>query len=221
MRSILAGIVGRLILLLALIFSYIGQAQAYTLTASADLATSYAYRSIMIGVLTNDTTDLDTGWANVTVYIVAHPAHGTVTVRSDKKIRYAPYPGFTGQDSFTYGLRSTVGGITKTSQAVVNVTVRGLLTLVWDPHPAEQRAIIIGFRLFMGPDPDNLSMVKDELVLSLIRDPIDLLSPSLTYMPSEDLGLVVGQYVCFRLTVYAAVVESDRSNAACTTIQKI
>jgi len=51
------------------------------------------------GVLSNDT---DADGDTLAASRINIPAHGTVTLNSDGSFTYTPYPGFVGQDSFTY-----------------------------------------------------------------------------------------------------------------------
>ena len=69
----------------------------------------------MIDALANDT---DQEGAKLAVDSVARPANGTVRVRKDESIAYAPNPDFAGVDTFDYVVSDGQGG---TATATVTV----------------------------------------------------------------------------------------------------
>ncbi|MBI2709271.1 MAG: tandem-95 repeat protein [Actinobacteria bacterium] len=85
--------------------------------ASADSATVYVGATVDVSVLANDTVD---GGLSKSVTGVSTPSNGTATVNGDGTVTYAPAPGYTGGDSFSY----TLSDGTLTSTATVTVTVR-------------------------------------------------------------------------------------------------
>jgi hypothetical protein len=87
--------------------------------AGADAGAVLAGKTIDIDVLAND-TDANTG-QTLTITTVGTPAHGTA-VLVNGKIRYTPKSGFTGADTFPYGVSDGHGG---TAQGTVTVTVSG------------------------------------------------------------------------------------------------
>jgi hypothetical protein len=93
-------------------------------TAVNDSAVVPAGGSIVINVATNDiagTTALDPA----SVAVVTPPAHGTATVNlsGPGTVTYTPTVGFSGNDSFTYNIKDTLGNVSANSATVaISVT---------------------------------------------------------------------------------------------------
>lgn len=86
--------------------------------AQNDSAATDENTALNVNVLANDT---DPDGDALTVSDASDPAHGTATPDPDGTIRYAPDPGYSGSDSFSYTVSDGEGGA---DTATVNVTVR-------------------------------------------------------------------------------------------------
>ena len=84
--------------------------------ALADAARTYAGVPLLIDVLENDA-----GHEGMRIVDVTTPAHGTATI-TNGVVRYAPAPGHSGRDTFTY---TVVGEDGRTARASVTVMVVG------------------------------------------------------------------------------------------------
>ena len=73
-----------------------------------------------IEVLANDTDSDAEPAATLSLDAVTDPANGTATIIDNKSVRYQPDANFFGQDSFTYTVKDSRGGI---ATGTVNVTV--------------------------------------------------------------------------------------------------
>ncbi|NIO76521.1 MAG: tandem-95 repeat protein, partial [Armatimonadetes bacterium] len=82
-----------------------------------DSATVGEDRSVIIGVLMND-TDVDDG--ALTVSVATPPANGTLTVNPNNSITYTPATNYFGTDSFTY-TASDAAGATATATVIVTI----------------------------------------------------------------------------------------------------
>lgn len=209
--------------LLAVLMLYSAYA-AVTLVANADLATCYRDRYVDIAVRNNDTYNGDGGMSAVSIAISTVPQHGTAVVLADKTIRYTPFAGYTGSDTFFYRLRATADGRVVQSIASVSLNVRGIIVLSWDPPPAAQAAIIQGYKMYSGPSCSSLSLKTD---LSIVGGQVSIAEPRLNYNPKEDLGLGIGSAVSFAVKAYGSnpisliQVESPLSNCVSTTVTRI
>jgi hypothetical protein len=70
-----------------------------------DVVTAFENQAAIIDVLGND----EPGNAPAEVEIETEPANGSATPQTDDTIRYSPYPGFFGEDSFEYRLTDANG----------------------------------------------------------------------------------------------------------------
>jgi N-acetylneuraminic acid mutarotase len=86
---------------------------AYTVAAGAVLVVGPGS-----GLLANDT---DTNGDALTAVLGLPPQHGTLQLNANGSFRYAPAPGFTGRDAFTYRAHD---GIVASAPAQVRITVR-------------------------------------------------------------------------------------------------
>lgn len=73
-------------------------------------------QSAVVKVLTNDVAVS----APLTITAVGKPSHGKAIANPDGTITYTPAAGYSGSDTFTYGVRNLLGG---TDAAVVTITV--------------------------------------------------------------------------------------------------
>jgi hypothetical protein len=89
--------------------------------ATADLATTTESKAVDISILANDLGFSDP----VTVSFVTGPAHGTAVAvgspgpQTNAKVTYTPIAGYTGSDTFTYGVADGV----HSSSAAVSVMI--------------------------------------------------------------------------------------------------
>lgn len=84
-----------------------------------DSAATTMNTPVLIPVLANDN---DPDGSPLLVVALETPAHGTVSVQPDNRLRYTPQKGFTGTDSFAYTVSDLTGA---TGKASVSVTVAG------------------------------------------------------------------------------------------------
>jgi hypothetical protein len=87
--------------------------------ANPDTATTRVATAVNIAVLANDTDP--EGNTPLTVVNVTAPANGTAVRQANNTITYTPALGFSGQDTFTYQARDSLGGVS--APAIVTVTV--------------------------------------------------------------------------------------------------
>ena len=80
-----------------------------------DTATTLANRPVTTPVLGNDSF----GNPDATITATTPPANGSIAINPDGSITYVPNPGFSGEDSYSYTVKS--GGRTET--ATVRITV--------------------------------------------------------------------------------------------------
>lgn len=192
--------------------------QGYQLTANDDHVAVKGNTSTNIAVLGNDFTDLDTGWTEVTLRVVIPPSYGVATLDPTKVIVLTPTTGFKGDDWFSYRIQARSGGIRRTSEATVYVSVKGSLQLKWNVPKTDELELITGAKVYKGPacDPNQITYFA-----TLVADSdFPLADPGIDYMPLSELGVSLGDYVCFQVTWISASEESERSNMAGTTITK-
>ncbi len=77
------------------------------------------------GVLANDS---DPDGDAVTAVLVSGPSHGTLTLGSNGSVSYAPVPGYTGTDSFSY---QASDGSLRSTPTTVTITIHSLPDLPW------------------------------------------------------------------------------------------
>ena len=99
----------------------VGDAQ---LLPNADTATAVEGATVPIDVLANDVG------AGLSLTSVSAPAHGTAAVQNGQVIYTAPH-GYTGTDSFTYGVTGQ-GGLSGTGSVTVTVTAAAAPTAAAD-----------------------------------------------------------------------------------------
>ncbi len=85
-----------------------------------DTADTGKNRPVTIDILAND-SDPEGNQSIDIVQIVSQPGSGSVTVNSDKTVRYTPPSSFSGTTSFTYRLRDDAGGWSNTARVTVQV----------------------------------------------------------------------------------------------------
>jgi hypothetical protein len=90
--------------------------------AVADTVTTNEDTAVVVAVLTNDTDVEGAPGASATVTIVSNPAHGAVSVETDKTVLYTPNSNFFGTDSFTYTVTDSEGGVSNAATVTVTVT---------------------------------------------------------------------------------------------------
>jgi len=113
-------------------------------TAVADSATMTggAGTSALIDILANDTAAAPATLVPSTVTIVTAPGNGTAAVNPvDGKVTYAPNPGFTGIDTFTYNVKDSLNVVSNT--ATVTVTVNA---------PAAESMTVTGAQYIVSSD---------------------------------------------------------------------
>lgn len=166
---------------------------------------------VNISILANDSGLNDTP---LTLSILTLPEHGLVTIGDDHSIIYTPDSSFTGADSLIYEVMDNNG-----EKAIANATIEVqcnncppdiILTLTWNPNPDA----VLGYAVYFGPSAETAIQLASEL--SLTSGLLDPLAPGVQYRIGDDLGLVHGDIVCFRLKAYNESGYSGFSGAACT-----
>lgn len=87
-----------------------------------------------------------------------------------------------------------------------------ILTLSWDPSTG----VVSGYRVYAGPAPDEVSQLVRSLVLA--DGVIDPSTPASSFDTASDLGVQVGDPLCFRVKAYNDAGESEFSEPICTTV---
>jgi hypothetical protein len=83
--------------------------------------------------------------------------------------------------------------------------------LSWDPSPVS----VLGYIVYYGATPETAS--QQAATLSVDLGTIDALDPNWPCDLKEDLGVLPGERVCFRVKAYDGSQLSDYSEAVCTT----
>ena len=90
-------------------------------TANNDTASTTSNATVIINVLSNDTS---TGTLNpASVLIATNPTSGTAIPNSDGTITYTPNKNFIGQDSFTYTVADSDANVSNAATVTINVGV--------------------------------------------------------------------------------------------------
>ena len=84
------------------------------------------------------------------------------------------------------------------------------IILSWDPSPVS----VLGYIVYYGETPETAS--KEATVLSVDLGTVDALDPKLLCDLKNDLGIVSGEQVCFRVKAYDGSELSDYSASVCT-----
>jgi hypothetical protein len=98
------------------------------------------------------------------------------------------------------------------TNASENIITNRVLTLSWNPNPDE----ILGYRVYYGSTEDlaNIQIMD----ISIASTDFDPLAPSVELNTWDDLGVTLGNDVCFRLRAYTNDSLSDFSSPKCMTI---
>ena len=78
------------------------------------------------------------------------------------------------------------------------VPVRPPLNIAWTPYPGNAW----GYYVFYGPTPDTATTLASDLPIGAGN--FNASAPSVSYQPTLDLSLNVGDAVCFRIEAYDA-----------------
>jgi hypothetical protein len=178
-----------------------GETVDHTPIAVSDSVTTTVNTPVTIDVLANDTGLED---SPVTVTVAGTPANGSVVLQSNT-LTYSPNDNFGGEDTMTYAIKDADGDLA-TAMVAVTVDCGGCtptnptIALSWTPPAGD----VTGYRVYFGTAPDNA-----------IQRVADVVTPSIDLNASDDLSLVSGDPMCFRVKAYNGVGESDFSEAAC------
>ncbi len=177
--------------------------------ANADSATTSMDNAVMIDVLANDSGLTDTP---VTVTLISSPGHGTAVVNADQTIGYMPAAGFTGTDTLNYQVSDADGDLA-TAAVTIDVTCGSCATgvslvVTWDANPAPEN--ILDYSVYAGPLPDSTATLVGTVTATA--------TPSLTVDAWNDLGLRLGDTVCFRIKARNDLGPSPFSSAVCGTL---
>jgi hypothetical protein len=174
-----------------------------------DRASTLEGQRILIDVMANDRGLDDTP---ISLELLSVPINSRAFVRSefiqgDNQVEFHPLPGLYGEQTLIYQV-TDADGDTATGNVVVDVacadcTETPNITLRWTPIPGD----VDGYRVFFGGTPTTAD------------NPVsDVTTNSVTYNAGTDLGLRLGDDVCFRVTAYNQWGESDFSSAVCETL---
>lgn len=104
--------------------------------AQSDNGSTTNEKPVSIDVLANDVYSLD---ETPTIEVSSSPANGSATVEIDK-IRYTPFPGFIGTDTFNYTITNESGA---TEQATVSINVTAFIAQNDIVATTDNRLVII------------------------------------------------------------------------------
>ena len=160
-----------------------------------DAAATSVGTPVLIPVLAND-NDPD-GHPLLVVELDA-PAHGTVSVQPDNRLRYTPQRGFTGTDSFGYTVSDITGATAKASVSV-SVTGTGRPPVARDDTLTTTVGTSATLALLANdsdPDGDPLSLVSLSLpqhgTLKVNVDQTVTYTPDAAYVGADEFRYVVG-----------------------------
>jgi hypothetical protein len=156
------------------------------------------------------------------VTITSTPVHGETKVTEKNTINYVRKNGFVGTDSFMYQVVDRVG---RKSLATVTVNALGAdsvsnesgkptsqqVTLTWEPVVTA----VEGYLVHSGKNSENLTHQLSDLHIA--SGEIDEYQPSVKYK-LDDLNVSRGETICFAVTAYNSVGESEISDPICKTV---
>ena len=193
-------------------------------TSGNNSTSSFAGRNDSVIVLQNSfinvdilSNDLGINLQTIQVEFYSLPLHGTVVLNSDISIAYTPTSNFVGWDSLTYVIYDDQGN---TSYAEVFIRVQCSscnpvnidVTLDWTANSDS----IDGYMVHYGPTPE--SAIIPLHIQPLNQSGFNPAKPSVSFNAADDLGLNVGDTVCFKLKTYSMLLESNFSDAICITL---
>jgi hypothetical protein len=158
----------------------------------------------------------------VQVTVTSTPAHGQTKVTKKNTINYVRKKGFTGTDDFMYQVVDNLG---RKSLAMVTVTAIGndsgsngsgkpesrQVTLAWEPSVTQ----VEGYLIHSGKNSENLTRQLSDLHIA--SGEIDEYQPTVKYNVN-DLNVSRGETICFAVTAYNHVGESEVSDPVCKTV---
>jgi len=186
-----------------------------TPVAANDYVETPQATAVAFNVLTND-RGLEDG--PLAVDLTSPPSHGSATIDPTGQVIYTPAASFSGEDNFTYGVTDADGDM-----AIGSVTVRvrcdtcptsRTLVVSWSPNPPADA--VQGYILFAGPSED----ASDQQVsaVEVTQSDFDPAAPTVEFDSWNDLGLLLGDQVCFRVKAYNSAGTSDYSEPACAVV---
>jgi len=87
-----------------------------------------------------------------------------------------------------------------------------VLTLIWDTNPDN----VLGYIVYYGPTADTATTQVSDIPINMAG--FDPINPSVEYRSWDDLGLLVGDNICFTLKAYNAEGMSESTPALCSVI---
>lgn len=131
-----------------------------------------------IDVLENDSP-------NMTLIRVTQPVNGTVTIVNNK-VLYVPNPGFSGQDTFTYTVKTRDNEeITATVNVEVPEAVNNAPSATADTATTNENATVLIDVLFNDSDPDDDSL-KITSTSTPTNGSVDIVNNKIEYTPNTD-----------------------------------
>jgi hypothetical protein len=182
------------------------------------------------GVLVND-ADGGGGALIVDTTPVAGPANGSLALAADGSFTYAPVPGFTGDDSFTYRVTSVDTGLSSTAVATVTVSpthssqtlyfgTSGISSEVWNLTTAAPGASLLvpdydgdllpGLTIKSSDGKDKGEARKSQTWRWPLAAPLVLNGPVTVHLSSSDANS--------KGTAYAYLYDCTAGGATCTQV---
>jgi hypothetical protein len=150
------------------------------------------------------------------ISVTGKPSHGTLSVKSNKIVKYTPKKGYNGTDSFLITIVNKDGSKTVNSITVAVGNTESsktkALTLKWNPSSGD----VLGYLVYYGPTSGTVTKQLSDLHIG--SKEVNNKAPSVTYDVKQSLGMASGESVCFRVKAYNQKGNSDFSKAACTTL---
>lgn len=152
--------------------------------ATDDSATTEFETSVLIDVLSND-TDADGG--TLSIDSIAFPANNGVVAIENGQIRYTPNDGFSGPDTFTYGIADGMGG---SDTAIVAVTVEEQPNAA--PIAADDSIVSDGSAVAVDALANDSDADGDTLSITSLTEPANgsasIEGDQIRYVPNADFS---------------------------------
>lgn len=181
-----------------------------TLSARPDQARVVAGTTKILDVLENDTVS-----GRIWLRIIERPSVGSARVLSRGRISFRAPSGYKGQTRFVYQLWNRRG---QRATATVNVeiacptcAVEPTVRLSWQP-PASH---VDAYEIYFDRKPQTQRLLR---TVSVIAGEVDADAPVVQFRARKDLGVSVGDRVCFRVRSVAGGVRSALSEPTCEVI---
>jgi len=175
-----------------------------TLISKGDLLVLNSNGFGMKYLLENDSIPVGT---QVTTTLVSQPKNG-VAYLIGGFLLYVPQPEYRGYDRLDYQVTDDAGNISIATVVFIvwcngcTQVTRDTLTISWNPNPDK----VDGYHVYYGRSENTIELLSSTVLNEA------------TYSVANDLGMSIGEHVCFRIRAYNTVGFSKLSSAACTKI---